>query len=280
MKKFSVIICVAAIMGFCVLGLCACDNTAEPIDVDELLAQCTHTQTYEGLSFNGGRFTVNMIESSIYMRTAQCNAVTISCVNETFEVTANATIVTVKEISQPHLKKDRFVIITVPADWSGYDLTLRTQQGDIQVDGANATLFGVFAYNGGNVFVSNCKSAWQALVNIENGFADVNIEAPTAIFVASGKRGSATLNCTTDNLNCSAVNGSVNFVTSASKITLESVRGNIVGTVKGNITQYTVNAKSDRARCNLTDSKGGAKLLNVHSERGKIEITFDSGEQQ
>lgn len=276
MKKVFVVLCAAVLLIMSVIGFCSCGKP-EKVDVEALLAQCTQSQTYDDFSFDGGKFSVNLLTSSVYVRTEQCNAVTLSYINNTFDVSASGTSMIVREHSESRPAADKFVIITVPAAWSGYTVSLNSQKGNIQADGLDAMRLEVRANGNSAVYLQNCKAVLM-MVTVVNGYADIDADASTAIFVATGKRGNAVINSRGDFLDARSINGKIDFTTDAASISLQSERGAITGTVRGNFAQYSVDAVSEHGKCNLVNQNvAGNHGIVVRTSRGNVQIEFDNG---
>ena len=61
---------------------------------------------------------------------------------------------------------------------------------------------------------------------------------------------------------------------SGGDIKLENTTGSIEGSIVGKESDYSIKADISTGDCNLSDSKGGSKNLNVEATTGNIEITF------
>lgn len=203
---------------------------------------------------------------------------------EKYQVEEKGSKLTITKLDTPNISfgvnfnfDESGVIVYIPKEYGG-ELEAECSSGAVSVEDFNGKELKV-GTSSGSIKVSGANVAGDAGASSSSG--SIKIDGITCEkLTCTSTSGSVYVNdATVEKDVCfDTTSGAVKFDSLKAKgdIECESTSGSVRGSIVGSEADYSIRTKTTSGSCNLTDSKGGSKNLNVKTTSGSIHIDFEN----
>lgn len=264
MKKFLSILCAAIMLAFAACAFAACGDTVAEADVDRLIRKCNKHEVL-AVSFESATVTINTDVYSVYIEEIDYG----SDVTLDYATSAGSEIsmsgdgkngVSITERSTATAaSQDGFLVVGIPErlmESRLLTLSVTSQSGNLQLDDVTATTLTATTLSG-TIRLDGCHATTRAKVGTDSGAVYADVEGNSIVIGTKS--------------------GDVGFELAARSISVSTTSGSVKGKVDHPEYWYSIDARSNTGKCNLTNRQNGADyVLSVISDTGNINVRFDN----
>lgn len=261
MKKFLPILCAALLFAVALCAFAACGKTVAEVDVDRLYRRCdSHLEVAVATS------TLVVIDTdvySVYIEEIDYGSdITIDYAknpNSTVSMTNDGGVSIKETYKETNARPENaFMIVGIPErimERGSLTLIVTSDSGNLQFDDVTANSL-TASTQSGTIRLDGCHATVGAEIQTVSGAVYADVEG--------------------DSISVTTQSGDVGFELSVKNITVSTASGSIKGKVDHPEYWYSIDARSDTGKCNLTSRQGGENCkLSVVSVSGNIKVRFE-----